>query len=175
MRGSMSRVQTNRRGLLATLVLSAFLTLTAKSAESQEPSSASFVGRQVCSGCHEAEARLWQGSHHDQAMQEATRQTVLGDFNNATLTHFGVTSKFYSKDGSWCRRTGRMAPSTTTKSPTPSESTRCSNTWSPFPTGDIKSCPLPGTVDRRHPEDGTGSMSTPRKLFRRVTRSIGRE
>lgn len=64
-----------------------------------------FVGRAVCAGCHQPEAAAWQGSHHDQAMQEATEQTVLGDFNNAALTHFGVTSSFFRKDHKFFVRT----------------------------------------------------------------------
>ncbi len=64
-----------------------------------------FVGREVCASCHQAEAALWQGSDHDKAMQEATDATVLGDFGNATLTHFGVTSTFYRKEGRFFVRT----------------------------------------------------------------------
>jgi predicted CXXCH cytochrome family protein len=64
-----------------------------------------FVGRATCTACHQPEVAAWTGSHHDEAMQEATEQTVLGDFNNATLTHFGVTSSFYRKDGKFLVRT----------------------------------------------------------------------
>ncbi len=32
-------------------------------------------------------------------MQEMTADTVLGDFDDATFTHFGVTSRFFKKDG----------------------------------------------------------------------------
>src|SRR5512134_1285453 len=64
-----------------------------------------FVGRQTCAGCHANEDRLWQGSHHDLAMQEANEQTVLGDFYQAELTHFGVTSTFYRQDGRYIVRT----------------------------------------------------------------------
>ncbi len=59
---------------------------------------ATYVGGQACATCHKAEHELWAGSHHDLAMQGATRQTVLGDFTNTTFTHFGVTSTFYMKD-----------------------------------------------------------------------------
>ena len=38
-------------------------------------------------------------------MQPATTGTVLGDFNAATLTHFGVTTSFYKKDGKFMVRT----------------------------------------------------------------------
>jgi Tfp pilus assembly protein PilF len=38
-------------------------------------------------------------------MQVANEQTVLGDFNDAEFTHFGVTSTFYKKDGGFHVRT----------------------------------------------------------------------
>jgi predicted CXXCH cytochrome family protein len=44
---------------------------------------------------------LWKGSDHDLAMQEVSRETVLGDFNNSTFTHHSVTSRFYMKDGKY--------------------------------------------------------------------------
>ncbi|HWM90847.1 MAG TPA: tetratricopeptide repeat protein [Thermoanaerobaculia bacterium] len=70
--------------------------------ENPEPA---FVGRQTCATCHAEEDRLWQGSHHDLAMQEATEATVLGDFGGATLTHFGTTSTFFRRDGRFFVRT----------------------------------------------------------------------
>jgi Flp pilus assembly protein TadD len=56
------------------------------------------VGVDGCTRCHEEETRLWRGSHHDLAMQEATEATVLGDFENAEFTYNGVTSRFFRKD-----------------------------------------------------------------------------
>jgi predicted CXXCH cytochrome family protein len=38
-------------------------------------------------------------------MQPADGKTVLGDFDNVSLTHFGVTSSFYKKDGRFMVRT----------------------------------------------------------------------
>lgn len=64
-----------------------------------------YAGRQTCAGCHASEDRLWQGSHHDLAMQEATAATVLGDFGGATLTHFGVTSTFFRRNERFFVRT----------------------------------------------------------------------
>jgi Tfp pilus assembly protein PilF len=55
---------------------------------------ASFVGGQVCAGCHAAETARWAGSHHALAMQKATPATVLGDFADAKLGHFGVVTSF---------------------------------------------------------------------------------
>ena len=58
----------------------------------------SYVGRQACVNCHVEQDRLWQGSHHDLAMQEANEQTVLGNFNNAELTSHGVTTRFFRRN-----------------------------------------------------------------------------
>jgi predicted CXXCH cytochrome family protein len=60
---------------------------------------AAFVGSDTCAGCHQAQARLWRGSHHKLAMDHATETSVRGDFNDATLDHYGVRSRFFRKDG----------------------------------------------------------------------------
>ncbi len=60
---------------------------------------AHYVGRASCKHCHEKQYALYTGSDHDMAMDIATDNTVLGDFNNASFTHHGVTSKFYRRDG----------------------------------------------------------------------------
>src|SRR6478752_4970037 len=60
---------------------------------------ADFVGRQTCAQCHQAQQITWQGSHHDLAMDAAKDMTVLGDFNGAELTHHGVTSRMFKRDG----------------------------------------------------------------------------
>jgi len=62
---------------------------------------ATYVGRQQCRECHEMEYNLFQGSDHDMAMDTATDATVLGDFNDVSFTHFGVTSRFYRSDGKY--------------------------------------------------------------------------
>jgi tetratricopeptide (TPR) repeat protein len=59
----------------------------------------------VCAECHAQQDAQWTGSHHVLAMQRATAETVLGDFDDAELTHFGVTSSFYMKDGKHMVRT----------------------------------------------------------------------
>ena len=56
---------------------------------------AAFVDNAQCLGCHEAEARQWQGSHHAKAMAAATASTVRGNFENATFKHQGLTSRFF--------------------------------------------------------------------------------
>ncbi len=45
---------------------------------------------------------MWQGSDHDLAMDVATPETVLGDFNDATLEHFGIISRMYRDGDRFC-------------------------------------------------------------------------
>jgi predicted CXXCH cytochrome family protein len=58
-----------------------------------------FVGGQKCADCHKGEYDKWRGSHHDLAMDEANDASVLGNFDDAEFEYFGVTSRFYRKDG----------------------------------------------------------------------------
>jgi predicted CXXCH cytochrome family protein len=64
-----------------------------------DTSLATFVGSETCAGCHQAEAKLWDASQHKAAMQHATDQTVLGNFNDASFDCYGVHSRFFRKDG----------------------------------------------------------------------------
>jgi tetratricopeptide (TPR) repeat protein len=56
---------------------------------------ATYVGRATCAECHRGQTEAWHGSDHDLAMDAATAHTVLGDFNDATLEHFGIVSRMY--------------------------------------------------------------------------------
>ena len=56
-----------------------------------------YVGDQNCKACHEKEYDLWEGSHHDKAMQEVNERTVLGDFNDHSVSLDGVEYLFYRK------------------------------------------------------------------------------
>ncbi len=56
-----------------------------------------FTGSDSCQGCHAEEHALWQGSHHDLAMQLPSAETVLGDFDNASFTYNGTTSRFFRR------------------------------------------------------------------------------
>ncbi|MDX2166755.1 MAG: tetratricopeptide repeat protein [Deltaproteobacteria bacterium] len=66
---------------------------------------ADYIGAAACGTCHAAELQRWQGSHHDRAMQAATPETVLGNFDNATFTKDGVTTTFSRRDGQYVVRT----------------------------------------------------------------------
>ena len=72
-----------------------------------------FAGSKKCGECHKGEYDKWVGSHHDLAMAEANNKTVLGDFNDGVFERFGVTSRFYRKNGGFYVHTqgpdGKMA------------------------------------------------------------------
>ena len=67
--------------------------------EAQQDTSLSYVGAEECKGCHAKEHQDWLGSDHQLAMQVATPTTVLGDFREARFTYYGVTSRFFTKEG----------------------------------------------------------------------------
>ena len=52
-----------------------------------------FVGRAVCAECHADQLETWQGSHHDLAMQEATEEHMLADFDDASFEHAGLDAE----------------------------------------------------------------------------------
>ncbi|TMB44294.1 MAG: tetratricopeptide repeat protein [Deltaproteobacteria bacterium] len=64
-----------------------------------------FVGHDACVPCHRTEAEAWKDSQHAHAMQPATPATVLGNFDDATVTYDGVTSTFFRRDDRFFVRT----------------------------------------------------------------------
>lgn len=64
-----------------------------------------YVGRTACVECHAEQDRLWRGSHHDLAMQVASENSVLGNFDNATFRYAGITSTFFKRDDKFFVRT----------------------------------------------------------------------
>ena len=62
------------------------------------PESRKYVGRASCADCHQKQCEEFVGSHHDLAMDLATEESVLGDFDDVTLEHFGITSRMF-RDG----------------------------------------------------------------------------
>ncbi|MCP4757234.1 MAG: hypothetical protein GY866_40745, partial [Proteobacteria bacterium] len=72
-----------------------------------KPQTAVFVGRDKCVSCHEKEADKWRGSDHDKAMDEASQESVLGDFDNAVYEHGGVVTRFFRRgDGFYVNTQG---------------------------------------------------------------------
>lgn len=70
---------------------------TSNAAPPPTASPATFVNEQQCAGCHSEQAKDWQGSHHQLAMQTADEQSVLGDFKDASFTGDAETTRFFRK------------------------------------------------------------------------------
>ncbi len=87
--------------LVAAILLAAglALVLAVRAGRKTPPSAAAatYVGSERCASCHPDETARWRPSNHARAMQVATEQTVLGDFNGATLEHRGKTWRFFRK------------------------------------------------------------------------------
>jgi len=70
----------------------------AGAASSQDSvSPAKFVGSSSCIQCHQLEYDNWQKSDHYQAMRPANEDSVLGDFDNVTLSFHGIETRLYRK------------------------------------------------------------------------------
>jgi len=67
--------------------------------ESASPVAFHFAGSEACASCHPTEYAAWRGSQHQRAMQHATAETVMGDFDAARFRHGGVESQFFRRDG----------------------------------------------------------------------------
>ena len=98
----------NRILALVGLFASAFVAACSDS-DLPEPAAtvqpAAYVGRAACIACHETEAELWQGSHHDLAMEPADENTVRGNFDGLEFVYNGVTTTFFREDGKFMVRT----------------------------------------------------------------------
>ena len=66
---------------------------------------ATYVGSEQCASCHQGTMNGWRGSQHARAMQHATPENVLGDFDDAKLDYNGVTTQFVHRDGRFIVRT----------------------------------------------------------------------
>ncbi|RLQ20948.1 hypothetical protein DWB85_15390 [Seongchinamella sediminis] len=64
-----------------------------------------FLGAESCRDCHRGEYEAWTGSHHDLAMQLPAPDTVLGDFNDASFSYNGITTRFYRAGDKYMVRT----------------------------------------------------------------------
>ena len=56
-----------------------------------------YVGSSQCQSCHEKEYKTWQGSHHEKSMQHANPDSVLANFNNASLLFNDKQNRFFKK------------------------------------------------------------------------------
>lgn len=60
-----------------------------------EDARARYVGGAACIDCHQEQYELFDGSHHDRAMDVANDETVLARFDGSQLEHYGVTSTMF--------------------------------------------------------------------------------
>lgn len=68
---------------------------------------ATMVDEQQCQGCHQAQVKDWQGSHHQLAMQAATPETVPAEFNDVSFSSEGETTRFSRRgDEFWVNTPG---------------------------------------------------------------------
>lgn len=65
------------------------------------PAASAWVDEQQCQGCHQAQFKDWQGSHHQQAMKPASEGNVLGDFADAVFKGETETTRFFRKGGEY--------------------------------------------------------------------------
>ena len=85
------------RPILQALSVCALLALPAAAADGAP----AYVGSAACAGCHADETAAWQGSHHALAWTLPSEATVLGDFDDASFEHGGVTARFFREGGGW--------------------------------------------------------------------------
>jgi predicted CXXCH cytochrome family protein len=83
------------------LVAAVMLVLSGSLATAEEVRHAGFVGSAACAECHAAETTAWAGSDHAWALKTPSRESVLGDFNDAAITNKGVTTHFTTRDGKY--------------------------------------------------------------------------
>ena len=62
-------------------------------------SNAEWVDETRCQSCHTEQHADWLNSHHQLAMQPATDDTVLGNFDQQSLSTDTETSRFFRRDG----------------------------------------------------------------------------
>ncbi|MBN2484943.1 MAG: tetratricopeptide repeat protein [Bacteroidales bacterium] len=91
-------------GLAATILLVLtfpvyLLRVAGSMANAEKVEAVYFTGRESCGECHKKEFDLWAGSHHDMAMDSATENSVLGNFNNFEFVCRGHTHRLYKKNG----------------------------------------------------------------------------
>jgi predicted CXXCH cytochrome family protein len=65
------------------------------------PPAPTWAGTAECAGCHTAAYQNWLQSDHRHAMEEASPQSVLGDFKDATFDYAGTRSRFFLRDGKY--------------------------------------------------------------------------
>ncbi|MDO6761989.1 ammonia-forming cytochrome c nitrite reductase subunit c552 [Agarivorans sp. 1_MG-2023] len=66
-----------------------------------------YVGNQSCAACHKTEVENWLPSHHAKAMQLATEETVLGNFDDVRFETNDGWTKFFRDEQGFYIETGK--------------------------------------------------------------------
>jgi tetratricopeptide (TPR) repeat protein len=56
-----------------------------------------YLGAASCASCHPTQYQGWRSSDHDLAMQEVAPESVLGDFDNVKIEHYGRSARFFQQ------------------------------------------------------------------------------
>jgi predicted CXXCH cytochrome family protein len=56
------------------------------------------ISNKVCTSCHQQSQHDWEKSDHSKAMAIADKNSVLADFNNQSVEHYGQKAHFFIKD-----------------------------------------------------------------------------
>ncbi len=86
-----------KRLCLLLLILS--ISTLAEGTQLPDSAHSKYVSSDTCAQCHRPEHKQWLGSHHEKALQVASAETVLGDFDHATFNYHGELTRFYKKNG----------------------------------------------------------------------------
>ncbi len=81
------------------LFVLAFLAISPAQAEPE------YAPEATCANCHASEVEAWKTSHHFHAMEPASVESVLGDFNSATFVHQQTETQFFRRDDKFYVRT----------------------------------------------------------------------
>ncbi len=68
-----------------------------------------YVTSETCVECHQEQKTLWDMSDHSWAWLPATSKNVLGDFNNVTFEHNGVSTRFFTESSKFWIETNDTA------------------------------------------------------------------
>ena len=74
------------------LCLLAFLSVASVNANTN------YISSERCADCHQSQYKSWQQSHHFKAMQKPTKESVLGDFDNAVFHYADLEHRFFKKN-----------------------------------------------------------------------------
>lgn len=119
-----------------------------------------FAGSTACADCHAAETRTWLASQHAHAMSRAEPQTVLGNFDDARVTHPGSSARFFRDGPRFMVETEGADGKTAAFEITDTFGVHpCSNISSPSRTGGARLCPSPMTRGRPRRAASAGFIS----------------